>query len=520
MAKVNVICSGCRRKYRAYTEELDQVRCPQCDGLLIPEEQYIQKQREQAAASDPVGIQTVKMRHPAAVNKAVPIKPLEPSDNPLSSDNKLAAAKSNQSNGKSAVKKQQQPGMAKPQTVTNKAIPKSETLGKSNKNATPAKQTEPNKQEQAAEKSPETRKQEPAAKSAENKPVKKETIQGAKLPPKRSAKKTCAPKKGIPGSVNTKKADPGKLSVVTEAKSKCLEYLDKFVVGYKELKEDFLIGFMSGGHCLLEGVPGVAKKTLSTTMAKMFSLQVHRLTCSPDLTRDDIKESLLGVKNAESAIPPSAFFLEEIDRAMPKVQNFIIETMQNKCISDGGKQIMLTEPFVFFASRYPLDRLDTYPLTNSQTECYMMNLSLPYPDENEEKSIVRQTEKNDVPEIPVIWKVAQLREHMQFIKGMPVSNTVLDYAAKLVRATRPSDDMPEKVRKWIAVGCGPKSSIDLITAAKSRAALQGSSFVSKEDVYTMARSVLRHRIHLSYVAGIDGIQPEVVIDTIVNGLAT
>jgi MoxR-like ATPase len=315
------------------------------------------------------------------------------------------------------------------------------------------------------------------------------------------------------------------LSALKTLHQKMLQEFAKVVVGQHDVLEELLITIFAGGHNLLEGVPGLAKTLMINTLAQLLSLQFKRIQFTPDLMPSDIigtnviqEDQTTGRRVMVFVAGPvftNVILADEINRTPPKTQAALLQAMQEKEVSAGGKTFKLTPPFFVLATQNPIDQEGTYPLPEAQKDRFLLNTFIKYPELQEEEDIVNRTTANTVANVQAMCNRENLLHFQQLIRSIPVSKHVTGYAVDLVRATRPEEPTaPPFIKEQVAWGAGPRASQALILCGKCLAALAGRVNVSCDDVRHLALPVLRHRISASFAAEAEGI----TTDTIVRNL--
>lgn len=290
----------------------------------------------------------------------------------------------------------------------------------------------------------------------------------------------------------------------------------KLIVGQDEVIDHVLTGLFSGGHILIEGVPGLAKTLLISTVAKALNLSFSRIQFTPDLMPADITGTDILVTSAsgdakefqylKGPVFANVILADEINRTPPKTQSALLQAMQENTVTAGNKTWKLDLPFIVMATQNPIEQEGTYPLPEAQLDRFMFYINIGYPSYEEELRIVQNTTGNANP-VPVSgFSAAEIIAYQKAIRSLPVSEHVLQYAVKLVRGSRPDDPSASaEVKKWVTWGAGPRASQYLILAAKTRAALAGRLTPAEEDVRAVAQIVLGHRILVSFAAEAEGI---------------
>ncbi|OGG44842.1 MAG: AAA family ATPase [Candidatus Handelsmanbacteria bacterium RIFCSPLOWO2_12_FULL_64_10] len=301
-----------------------------------------------------------------------------------------------------------------------------------------------------------------------------------------------------------------------EAKEKISGEIGKVIVGQKEIIEQLLIALLCGGHCLLVGVPGLAKTLLINTLAKALDLSFSRIQFTPDLMPSDItgtevlEEDLSTGRKVfrfvKGPIFANVVLADEINRTPPKTQAALLQAMQEHEVTAGGETLKLFEPFFVLATQNPIEQEGTYPLPEAQLDRFIFNLWIDYPTEEEEREIVRQTTSAYVGEVQKVLNADQIVELQRLVRRVPVPEPVVDYAVRLVTSTRPGHNgAPAYVRETVSWGAGPRASQCLVLGAKARAVLDGRPSASVEDVRTVAIPAMRHRIVTNFNAEAEGI---------------
>ena len=307
-----------------------------------------------------------------------------------------------------------------------------------------------------------------------------------------------------------------------EARDRVIAELRKTIVGMEEVIDESLIAIFAGGHVLLEGVPGLAKTLLVSSLSKCLSLSFHRIQFTPDLMPSDITGSEILQDDPETGrrsfqfskgpIFSNILLADEINRTPPKTQAALLEAMQEKMVTAGGKGYALDLPFFVLATQNPLEQEGTYALPEAQLDRFMFKVHVDYPSLDEEVEIMRVVGRSKPePLTPVLFK-EDILSLQKLVNRVPVADHLLHYIARLVRATRPADDSaPAYIKDWISWGSGPRACLNLMNAAKARAVLAGRFNVAMNDIDALALPVLRHRIGLNFAAMSDGVTTDDVI---------
>jgi MoxR-like ATPase len=293
--------------------------------------------------------------------------------------------------------------------------------------------------------------------------------------------------------------------------------IKKVIVGQDEIVEQVLISVFSGGHALLVGVPGLAKTLLVHTVADVLGLNFKRIQFTPDLMPSDILGAELLDENRQFKFIKGPIFsniilADEINRTPPKTQAALLEAMQEKSVTIAGHSYKLDKPYFVLATQNPIEQEGTYPLPEAQLDRFMFAINLDYPTFSEEVEIVKNTTTGSLPTINSLFTSEEIISYQKLIQKIPVADNVIEYAVTLVGKTRPkSKAAPELVKKYIDWGAGPRASQNLISGAKTYAALHGKFSPDIEDVQKVAIGILRHRLIKNYKAEAEGLSIEDII---------
>jgi len=311
------------------------------------------------------------------------------------------------------------------------------------------------------------------------------------------------------------------------AQERIREQIRTVVIGQEDVVEQLLVSILAGGHCILEGVPGLAKTLLVSTLAKSLSLDFGRIQFTPDLMPADItgtdviyEDRQTGTREfkfIEGPIFTNLLLADEINRTPPKTQAALLQGMQERTISAGTKHYQLPRPFFVLATQNPIEQEGTYPLPEAQLDRFLMKIIVKYPTRDEERLIYKTVTGDDQSEPVATLTGEEVLELQHLVRRVPINDFLVDYTMDLIRATRrDSEDAPEFINRWVLWGAGPRGGQSLILAAKARAALYGRPEVSVEDLQSVAKSVLRHRIVLSYNAESEGQTADTVIEKLIE----
>lgn len=304
----------------------------------------------------------------------------------------------------------------------------------------------------------------------------------------------------------------------------------KVIVGQDTIVEQLLISLLARGHCLLVGVPGLAKTLLIRTLAQVLELKFNRIQFTPDLMPSDITGTEIIEENVSTGAKSFKFIqgpvfanivlADEINRTPPKTQAALLEAMQEHRVTAAGHTYALQEPFFVLATQNPIEQEGTYPLPEAQLDRFMFNLWLDYPSATEEVQIVKSTTSQFAPQLNHVITGAQIMTYQDLVRRVPVADNVIEYAVRLATKTRPkTDQAPQFIKDWLSWGAGPRASQYLILGAKTRAILEGRHTPDIEDVRQMAGPVLRHRIVPNFNAEADGVSTIDIVSRLVTETA-
>ena len=294
--------------------------------------------------------------------------------------------------------------------------------------------------------------------------------------------------------------------------------IGRVIVGQDEVVDELLTTFLAGGHCLLEGVPGLAKTLMIRTLADAVHLSFRRIQFTPDLMPTDVvgteileEDHATGrrfFKFQRGPIFAHIVLADEINRTPPKTQAALLEAMQEVAVTYGGTTYPLERPFFVLATQNPVEQTGTYPLPEAQLDRFLLHVRIGYPTESEELDILRRTTGRDVPRVTPVLTGEEILAAQALAREVRVSDDLFAYAARLVRATRPEQTGIAFVREWTRWGASPRAGQSLVLAAKARALLQGRLAVTLDDLRTMTFPVLRHRLLVNFRAEAEGITPD------------
>jgi MoxR-like ATPase len=296
--------------------------------------------------------------------------------------------------------------------------------------------------------------------------------------------------------------------------------ISKVIIGQDEVVKEVLISIFCNGHCLLVGVPGLAKTLLVQTISDTLGMSFNRIQFTPDLMPSDIVGSEIldenrNFKFIKGPIFSNIILADEINRTPPKTQSALLEAMQEKSVTNAGNTYILDKPFFVLATQNPIEQEGTYPLPEAQLDRFMFNVMLDYPKYEEELQIVKQTTSGESATLNTIMNSEDIIKYQELIRKIPVADNVLEYVVSLVSKTRPdSERSDEEMKKYIEWGAGPRASQFMLLAAKCHAAINGKYSPDIEDVKAVAKPILRHRLVKNYKAEAEGISMDKIIENL------
>ncbi len=306
--------------------------------------------------------------------------------------------------------------------------------------------------------------------------------------------------------------------------------LGRVIVGQEEVLDQLLMALFANGHCLLLGVPGLAKTLMISSLAQTLSLTFSRIQFTPDLMPSDITGTEVIQDDPETGerrfqflrgpVFANVILADEINRTPPKTQAALLEAMQEKQVTVGGRKHLLAEPFFVLATQNPIEQEGTYPLPEAQLDRFMFNIQVGYPSAGEELEIMKRTTTGDRVQLDKVLDAAEILELQRLVRRVPVADDVIRYALGLTRATRVSTtEAPKSVRDHISWGAGPRAGQYLVLGGKARAILAGRSHVTYDDIRKVAHPVLRHRILTNFAAEAEGITSDTIIDRLLEEIS-
>ena len=321
-----------------------------------------------------------------------------------------------------------------------------------------------------------------------------------------------------------KMADVEEIKRFTQAYDQIRTEIKKVIVGQASVIEELLIALFAGGHCLVVGVPGLAKTLLISTVAKALELKFSRIQFTPDLMPSDItgteileEETGTGkraFKFVKGPVFANVVLADEINRTPPKTQAALLQAMQEHEVTAGGETFGLELPFFVLATQNPIEQEGTYPLPEAQLDRFMFHINVDYPTEKEELEIVETTTSRVPTEPSVVLNAGDIMRIQEIVKTVPISSHVLNYAIRIVRATR--NGASNAVKDYVSWGAGPRAGQHLVLGAKVRAIMYGRPTPSQDDVRAIAAPVLRHRIVTNFNADADGVTTDAIVKTLLD----
>jgi len=317
-----------------------------------------------------------------------------------------------------------------------------------------------------------------------------------------------------------------------QAKKNIVTEIQKVIVGQDEVIENLLTALFSKGHCLFVGVPGLAKTLLVSTLAQVLNLEFSRIQFTPDLMPSDItgtdilhEDSVTGKRSFQFIKGPifsNIILADEINRTPPKTQAALLQAMQEKQVTVGGTTYPLSAPFLVFATQNPIEHEGTYPLPEAQLDRFMFIINVVYPNKEEEVKIALSTTSGQLPKLEPILKAEEILKFQDLVPLVPVSEHVARYAVELVQNTRPQKNgsAPDFIKEWIDWGAGPRASQYLILGAKAKALMDNRVAITIDDIKSVSRQVLEHRIILNFKAEAESIKVNDVIEKLLETIKT
>jgi MoxR-like ATPase len=324
--------------------------------------------------------------------------------------------------------------------------------------------------------------------------------------------------------------DPPPVEKLRTAREAMLREVGKVIVGQADVIDSLLIAMFSRGHCLLVGVPGLAKTLMISTLARVLNLKFSRIQFTPDLMPSDITGTDIIQEDPQTGrrvfhfvrgpIFTNLLLADEINRTPPKTQAALLQAMQEYQVTTGGgggKTYPLEPPFFVLATQNPVEQEGTYPLPEAQLDRFMFMVKVGYPAKDEERAIVKATTTETTQDLQPVLTAADILAVQKMVRKVPVSDHIVDYAVSITRATRPgTPDTPDFINNWLTWGAGPRAAQFLVLGAKARAITRGRLNVSADDIRHMAKPVLRHRLITNFNADAEGIDADGIIDKLLQ----
>jgi len=324
-------------------------------------------------------------------------------------------------------------------------------------------------------------------------------------------------------------ADMAALEALRSGRDLLAGEMAKVIVGQHDAVDKLLIALFCQGHCLMIGVPGLAKTLMVRTLADILELEFSRIQFTPDLMPSDIigtdilqEDAATGTREFKFIHGPifgNMILADEINRTPPKTQAALLEAMQEHRVTTGGETRVLEEPFFVIATQNPIEQEGTYPLPEAQLDRFMFNIQVGYPSTDEEVEVVLRTTSGEVAELDRVLTAQQVMDIQRIVQRVPVSEAVVRYAVEFVAATRPDNEQaPDFVQRYVRWGAGPRASQYLILGGKARSLLRGEYCVDYEDVRGIAHEVLVHRLVTNFQAEADGVRPADLVDRLLEAV--
>ncbi len=316
---------------------------------------------------------------------------------------------------------------------------------------------------------------------------------------------------------------------LNEAYKRITAELSRVIVGQEQVIEEMLISLFAGGHCLLVGVPGLAKTLMIRSLADTLALKFSRIQFTPDLMPSDITGTEVIQEDKSTGdrvfrfLPGPVFanvvLADEINRTPPKTQAALLEAMQEHQVTAGGQKHALPEPFFVLATQNPIEQEGTYPLPEAQLDRFMFNVQVKYPSQAEELEIVKRTTSEVVSEITATLSPDEIESVRKIVRKIPVADSVAMFGIQMARWSRPDEpEAPDFVKQYVMWGAGPRASQYLVLGAKARAVLQGRQMVNTDDIRAVALPVLRHRIKTNFTADAEGITSDDIVARLIEAI--
>jgi MoxR-like ATPase len=323
--------------------------------------------------------------------------------------------------------------------------------------------------------------------------------------------------------------DKAAAAMLVDAYKRIVDEMGKFIVGQQEVIEQLVIAILAGGHCLLEGVPGLAKTAMIRSLSRTMDLSFRRIQFTPDLMPADItgtdiiqEDPVTGRRQfvyQKGPIFTQMLLADEINRTPPKTQAALLEAMQEHSVTVGGHTLKLEEPFFVLATQNPIEQEGTYPLPEAQKDRFIFLVKVEYPEREHERQIIARTTGTFEADLKPVINGAQIQQLQRVVRKVPVPDHVMDFVLDLVRFTRPNNpDAPSWVKDMVDWGAGPRACQNIVLAAKVRAVLRGRFHVTDDDIEALALPVLRHRVVPTFNAEAEGVRVDDIITRIVKAV--
>ena len=322
------------------------------------------------------------------------------------------------------------------------------------------------------------------------------------------------------------KATEEDVALQLEKLSDLRDEISKVIIGQKDVVDELLITLFSGGHALLEGVPGLAKTLMIRTLANAIDADFRRIQFTPDLMPSDIVGTEILEEDHSTGkrfftfqkgpVFTNILLADEINRTPPKTQAALLEAMQEYSVTSGGNSFELSRPFFVLATQNPIEQAGTYPLPEAQLDRFLMYLKVDYPDESEEFDVLKQTTGGSKPVVRSVMNASDVVNLQKLVREVSISDDLITYVNTIVRSTRPSSGKIEVVNRWVEWGAGPRAGQAMILTAKARALFEKRYAVTVADIKFVAKAVLRHRLLLNFKTEAEGITPDMVTEKILE----
>ncbi|AYL94444.1 AAA family ATPase [Mucilaginibacter celer] len=304
--------------------------------------------------------------------------------------------------------------------------------------------------------------------------------------------------------------------------------IQKVIVGQDAILDELLVAFLAGGHCLLEGVPGLAKTLMVKTMSQALHLSFRRIQFTPDLMPTDIigteileEDHATGkrfFKFNKGPLFANIVLADEINRTPPKTQSALLEAMQEFEVTYGGQTYPLDKPFFILATQNPIEQAGTYPLPEAQLDRFLLLVKMGYPTEQEEFEVLNRTTGTKKADVKPVIDAAEIQQAQALVRQVNINDELVKYVSLFIRATRPDTSTVPYVKEWVRWGAGPRAGQALILTAKARALLKGRYAVLMEDIHAMAPAVLRHRVLMNFKAEAENITSDLVTAELIKAI--